>query len=182
MAERKYKKLFSGLIDVCYSQFYIESEDPDDSDSCEEQFQGQNNGLCGAATPERIFFTARPKDSVIDLDINLYTENPEINDEYTDIVEVSFRPGEEPVFLCQWAHEEVYPLNLENIDYRVRYSIVGLDNDYDYDEDDDEYFQKPVPGQKYLIEIWPQEKSRDQIVKQTSMEAAYWHKEWGSRK
>ncbi|MGH1426691.1 MAG: hypothetical protein ACRBEE_02035 [Arenicella sp.] len=56
-----------------------------------------------------------------------------------------------------------------------------MDNDYDYDQEDDDYFEKPVPGQKYLIEIWPQEKSQDKIIKQTSLEAAYWHKEWGSR-
>ncbi|MGH1426692.1 MAG: hypothetical protein ACRBEE_02040 [Arenicella sp.] len=98
MAELKYKKLFAGLIEVCYSQFYIESEDPDDYDSCEEQFRGQNNGLCGAATPERLFFTARPKDSVIDLEVHLYPTAPELNTEYTDVVEVSFRPGDEPSF------------------------------------------------------------------------------------
>ncbi len=98
VAELKYKKLFAGLIEVCYSQFYIESEDPDDYDSCEEQFRGQNNGLCGAATPERLFFTARPKDSVIDLEVHLYPTAPELNTEYTDVVEVSFRPGDEPSF------------------------------------------------------------------------------------
>ena len=181
MVDEKYEKIFSGDLEVCYSQFYIETEDPDDDQPLEEQFKGQENGLCGAVVPERLFFTARPKDCVISLEIHLYNKIPPVKNEYTDIVEVSFRSGEEPVFLCQWAHEEEFPLNLPSGDYRVRYCIVGLDKDYDYDEEDEEYFSKPVPGQKYLIQMWPQELGQDKILKQETEEAKYWHNTYCSK-
>jgi hypothetical protein len=179
MIDEKYEELFSGNLEICYSQFYIEPEDPEDEESMEEQFRGQVNGLCGATVPERLFFTARPKDAVISIDVLLYKGCPPLSSNYSDIVEVSFKRGKEPVYLCQWAHEEEFLLNLAPGNYRVRYCIEGLDKDYDYDVEDDDYFEMPVPGQKYLIQIWPQNLEQDKIVKQGSEESAYWHNTHG---
>ncbi len=172
-----FKVLFSNNIDISYSQFYIEIEDPDDSLLPSDPSDNQINGLCGAAQKGRLFFTARPKDGAIDLEIQLHEKEPDIEIQYEEIVEVSFTRDKEETFLCEWAHEEEHLLELPRGEYRVRYSVIGLDKDYDYDdmdEDEDEPY-KPISGQKYLIQFWPCKFKQDAIIKQTTKEAEYWH-------
>ncbi len=175
MTASNFETLFSGNIDIYFSQFSIESEEPDDSVRLPDVHAGQVNGLCGAAQPERLFFTARPKDAAIELQIQLWPCEPPIDSTYGDIVEVPFTRGVEPVLLCQWAHEEVFPLTLPPGEYRVRYSIDGLDKDYPEDCDKEGY-EKPIPGQRYLVQFWAHPNEGDSIIKQTTEEAAYWHK------
>ncbi|MEO0423015.1 MAG: hypothetical protein AAF184_11800 [Pseudomonadota bacterium] len=166
------KTLFSGRIDIEFSQFYIEAEDEySDIDSA---FANQVNGLCGAAQPGSLFFTARPKDAVIALEVVLFSTEPPIDSSYSEIVEVSFCRDSQPVLLCQWAHEDTYPLDLPAGPYRVRYCIDGLEKEYD-EGVVWEHERIPIPGQRYLIQFWPGHHKPDTILQQTSDQAAYWH-------
>lgn len=174
-----YKDIFAGLIDVCNGQFYLGLDNSENHLSREEFFRWQNNGLCGAAIQGGMLFMANPKVAVIYLKIHLCEIKPRIKAKYTDIVEVSFRASEESIFLL--SREEMYSLWLPNNDYRIRYSIVGLDNKYDCEQESEDCFSNPVHGQQYLIEVWPQEKSQGNIIKQASLEAAYWHKKLDSK-
>ncbi|PSV27932.1 hypothetical protein [Photobacterium sp. GB-56] len=175
----KQQTLFSDNIFVSYSQFYIECEDPDDSLLPSNPFHKQQNGLCGAAQSERLFFTAAPTDSLINLEIELLDSKPEVDENFDEIVEVSFTRGAKDILLCEWAHEEEYPLNIPEGIYRVRYNIKGFELDYDYENieepEDDEELLPPLDGQKYLIQFWPSDFKSDQILKKTSEYAAYWH-------
>lgn len=160
--DRVYKEIFVALINVRRGQFYLGSDFPEKYYPCEKHFRGQNNRLCGAAFPGCLLFTASPKDSVIPIEIHLCDTKPKVKSKYTDIVEVSFRRPEEGNVVL-WAHEERHSLYISNGDYslyRVRYSIVGLDNQYDYMDEgaytDEGDFFDPVSGQKYLIEMWPE--------------------------
>ncbi|MGH1461113.1 MAG: hypothetical protein ACRBB6_03665 [Neptuniibacter sp.] len=175
----KHRTLFSDNIFVSYSQFYIECEDPDDSLLPSNPFHKQQNGLCGASQNERLFFTAAPKDSLISLDVELLEEEPLLDDNFDEVVEVSFKRGAENILLCEWAHEEEHPLDIPEGEYRVRYNIKGFDLDYDYENmeepgDDDELLP-PLESQKYLIQFWPSPFRGDKIIKKSSDSAAYWH-------
>ncbi len=172
------KLLYSNNIFVSYSQFYIECEDPDDSLYPSDPFYKQVNGLCGAAQAGRLFFTARPKDALIKLDIELLTDEPAIDNQFDEIVEVSFKRESEDVYLCEWAHEEECLLEILEDEYRVRYSVKGFDLDYDYEnmeEPEGDELPPPLQGQKYLIQLWPCSHKNDQIIKKTTEHAAYWH-------
>ncbi|MCB1589356.1 MAG: hypothetical protein KDI56_10685 [Xanthomonadales bacterium] len=163
--------LFSGEIGVSFSHFSIETDAPVERHSIGE-FSGQKNGLLGAAREGRLLFTARPKDATIDLEIQYFRSRPEVDKRYDKIVEASFERPDEPVFLCQWAHEVVYPLDLPPGEYRVRYCVKGLGLEYG---EDDIIAQSTIPGQGYLVQFWPEEPSEDRIVRQSSAEAKYWH-------
>ncbi len=174
------KVLFSGNIGIDYSQFYIETsyeeEDDDDYLFSESAFENQKNGICGASLQGKIFFVASIQYGVITIEVELYSIEPPIGESYEEIVEVSFVCGDKPVFLCEWAHEKTYELALPKGIYRVRYCIKGMDKN-DTDADDGEI---PIPGQLNLIQFWLAEPMDDEIIKQTSGNAGYWHKEWGS--
>lgn len=177
MKDAEVINLFAGEIFISYSQFYIEPEDPKDNKSLEDQFFEQENGLCGASVEGRLFFTARPTDSHISLTIDLFKKAPKIHREYKDIVEVSFRCGQDPVFLCHWGHEIEYHLNIPSGDYRVRYCINDIDMEYDPStEDEDDDCSNPVPGQEYLIQIWPQNLTADKILQTETTGGRYWHR------
>ncbi len=172
------KSLYSGKLNIEYGQFYIDLPEPDDDDDFldpEEAFSDQANGVCGAAQAGKIFFVTGIQNGVIAIDVELHSSEPPLDQSYEDIVEVSFERGKSPVSLCEWACEETYQLNLEQGVYRVRYHILGMDKDYDEEDD----WEAPVSGQRYLVQIWNAPAQKDAIVKQTSENAAYWHRTWG---
>lgn len=173
------KKIFCGNIFTNYSEFTIECDDPDDSLLEKGGYANQENGLCGCSATGRLFFTAEPKDSLIKLEIELNNEEPSIDNSFDEIVEVSFVKGEQDIFLCEWAHEEMHQLEIPVGQYRVRYNIKGFDLDYDYEnmkEPENDEPLPPLPGQTYLIQFWPSAKhDADKIIKQTSKSADYWH-------
>ncbi len=182
MTDLDIKELYSGNIAIEYGQFYIDVPDSDDEDEDdyldpEGAFEGQENGICGAAQTGKLFFVTGIQNGTASIKIELYPSEPSVDQIYDEIVEVSYKRGKTSVALCEWACEETYPLELPEGDYRVRYCIVAMGNDYDDDGD----WEAPVPGQKHLIQIWPAEKPTDKIIKNTSDTASYWHKEWGSQ-
>lgn len=182
MTEGEMAILYSGNIGIDYGQFYIdialddEDEDDDNYLDPEEAFDGQKNGICGAAQAGKLFFVTGIQGGVIAIDVEFHRGEPAIDDSYSEIVEVSFRRGETPVSLCEWGHEQTHRLDLPEGELRVRYCIDGMDKDYDEEAD----YEAPIPGQRHLVQIWKSEPEADSIVKHTSDNAAYWHREWGS--
>lgn len=175
--------LFSGSLAIEYGQFYIsiDGDEIEDLDAA-ESFNNQENGLCGAAKKELIFFVTGIQNGVISVDVDLYDTPPNIDDSFDEIVEVSVVRGEKPLLLSEWAWEESHELQLPKGNYRLRYCIAGMDKEYDdeSEEDNHEYWESPLPGQRHLIQMWPSEKADDKVLKQTTENASYWHSEWGS--
>nr|WP_086937574.1 hypothetical protein [Thaumasiovibrio occultus] len=176
MTVQDVKTLYAGEINIEYGQFYIDAEDVEFDDVIEpaEIFVGQENGLCGAAQAGKLFFVTGLQNGVIDVEVALYAAEPDINEDYEEIVEVAFQCGELPVALCEWGWEEVYPLDLPKGQYGVRYCVIAMDADYDDDDEDD----APIDGQKHLIQLWPSQNTQEKIVKVTSEMASYWHQAW----
>lgn len=184
------KKLFGGNLAIEYGQFYIDvaasDEDEFDEDHLEPDsaFDGQENGLCGASQSGKLFFVTGIQNGVIKIDCEFHDSEPSLEESYGEAVEVSFEVGDKSVSLCEWGHEETHLLALNKGQYRVRYLIQGMDKDYDDEnsDDDDSYWELPLEGQAHLVQIWKAENKNDAILRQTTENALYWHREWGNMK
>ncbi len=180
MNEETIKKLYSGNLGIEYGQFYIDVAEPDEDDylNPDEAFEKQENGICGSAQSGKIFFVTGIQNGTIVIDVELHSSAPPFDQSFEEIVEVPFQRGKTPVSLCEWACEETHALDLPSGNYRVRYCIDGMGKDYEDDGD----WEAPVPNQRHLIQIWNATEAKDKVVKCTSETAAYWHKEWGSKR
>lgn len=180
------KELFNGDLAIVYGQFYIDiaatdhDEPEDDYLEPDSAFTGQSNGICGAAQEGKLFFVTGIKDGAIDISCEYHESAPVVDNSYDEIVEASLEVGDVRLSLCEWGHENTHDLDLPKGQYRVRYLARGMDEDYDDDSDDEEYWEKPLPGQHHLVQIWPAELEKDSVLKVTSDNAKYWHREWGN--
>lgn len=110
----------------------------------------------------------------IEIDVELYSSQPPLDESFEEIVEIFFQRGMDFVSLCEWACEETHKFELPAGDYRVRYCIDGMDKEHV----DDENWDDPIPGQRHLIQFWTAVQAKDSIIRQTSESAAYWHSAW----
>jgi hypothetical protein len=163
--------LFDGELHVHYGQFYIESRIDDFFGDLTEALGGQANGLCGAAVPGFLYLITGLHTGNVHLTVELLDAAPPVGDGWEDVVEVSFRPETAKVVLVQWAGEASWPLALAPLSYRVRYSVSGMDQAHAQDTRMDE---DPALD-RYLLQLWPAPAAPDEIIRQTSEGAAYWH-------
>ncbi|MBP2330328.1 hypothetical protein JOF56_010713 [Kibdelosporangium banguiense] len=162
------RTLFEGDVWVHYGQIYVETAE--EFPGLTECFAGQRNGLCGAAVPGHLFLITGLHTGEVAFAVEVHESVPALDESWQDVVEVSFRPEGEAA-LVQWAGENSWPLDLAETDYRVRYCGKGMDqaNRKDTVLDDE-----PVID-RYLLQFWPAPPAPDQVVRQTSEVAAYWH-------
>ncbi len=71
----------------------------------------------------------------------------------------------------EWGGQAAYPLPLPAADYWVRYCARGMQHGSDLDTSQD----PDRPADSYSLTFWPAPPAPDQVVKQTSDIAAYWH-------
>ncbi|MBA4502707.1 hypothetical protein [Marinobacterium marinum] len=171
------RTLFSDNISLFYGQFYIDILDMDDSDhfDMDSAFKYQANGLCGTAHEGKLFFVAGPQDGTAKITIELHDSEPVLNSDCQNVVEGNFSALSDRLYLCEWAHENTFLLNLPCDHYIVRYSIRHMDRDYDEQDD----WDLPVDGQEYIIQFWPGHLDTDRIVRADSDMGQYWHRELG---
>jgi len=139
-------------------------------------FAGQANGLAGAATPGGVFLITGLHTGHVPITVELHDRAPALDEKWEEIVEVSFRPLGQ-MSLTEWAGQASYELDIEQVDLRVRYCALGMDEAGDQDTRlDDE------PGyDRYLLQLWPAPQAPDTVVKQTSEQAAYWHTAYAAK-
>ncbi|WP_203589995.1 hypothetical protein [Streptomyces sp. SID13031] len=149
---------------VSYAQIYVESTETwADLHEC---FGGQQNGLCGAAIGGRLWLITGLHTGEVGFTVELHDDEPPVDEEWEEVVEASYRP-EGPTALNGWGGHGYWPLDLELIDYRVRYSAWGMEAS--------EQSAGPMDGERYLVQFWPAPRAPDRVVRQTSAQAAYWH-------
>ncbi|CAM2801087.1 hypothetical protein SAXI111661_02295 [Saccharomonospora xinjiangensis] len=166
--------VLDGPVYVHYGQFYVESgTEHADMEKC---FAGQENGLCGAASPGVLFCVTGLHTGSVRLTVEVCDGEPELDDRWEDVVEVSFRPSG-AAQVTGWCGEWGHDLDLAECDYRVRYSARDMDaggqRDTSRDDEDDDCEDCTVDA--YLLQFWPAPKADDVVVRQTSDTAAYWH-------
>jgi hypothetical protein len=140
-------------------------------------FAGQVNGLVGAAFEEGMYVNLARRSGGSPVRIELHEDASTLDPEqWEDVVEVSISvpPGEQPNWIT-WAGETGDPLELPAGTYRVRVSARGRDAGRDQ-----EFAAGAVDS--YLLELWPAQSQPDAIVRTTSADAAYWHREVGTRR
>lgn len=91
------KVLFSGTLGIEYGQFYIDVADDEDEDDDyldpSEAFQGQENGICGAAQAGKLFFVTGIQNGTIAIRVELHAAEPPIDRSYEEVVEVPLQIG-----------------------------------------------------------------------------------------
>ncbi|MGY5106993.1 hypothetical protein ACWC19_41810, partial [Streptomyces sp. 900105245] len=121
-----------GEIHVHYGQAYVES-DPDSAPEMQETFAGQRSGLCGAAVPGYLFLITGLHTGDVGFTVEVHEREPDLDQSWEDVVEVSFRPASARTCLTQWAGEAAWELGLDPVDHRVRYCAYGMDAGSDLD-------------------------------------------------
>ncbi|WP_208720128.1 hypothetical protein [Amycolatopsis circi] len=161
--------LMSGEAPVSYAQIYVQSGPglPD----LAESFGGQRNGLCGGAVPGALSLITGRNAGRVGFRVETHDEAPPLDESWEEIVEVSFRPAGE-VSLVAWGGAAVWPLDLDAIGYRVRYSGTRMEEARRLGIPEGEVFEPD----RYLLQFWPGPPEPDRVVKQTSKTAAYQHR------
>lgn len=163
-------RIFEGLLHVHYGQAYIESAESEGAE-LEDCFRGQINGLCGATFPGTLFLITGLHTGYVHFTLDVLDVPPEIEGVWEEIVEVSFTPVSEQTILCEWGGAAVFTFPLLQAPYRVRYCARDMDRGHELDTlvDND-------PVDSYALMFWLAEVAPDEIVKQTSQSADYWHR------
>ncbi|MEV7416526.1 hypothetical protein [Streptomyces sp. NPDC089919] len=146
--------------------------DPDDEvPEMAEAFAGQSGGLCGAAVPGALWLITGLHTGHVGFVVEVHDEEPPLDTEWEDVVEVSFRPVSERTSLVEWSGEDVGDLDLAQTDYRVRYCAQRMDEGGQLDT---RMAEEPEVD-RYLLQFWPAPPRADLVVRQTAQDAAYWH-------
>jgi len=163
-------EVFAGPLWVHYGQAYVLVGDGDSSD-LDDCFRGQVNGLCGTASSGVMFLLTGLHTGQVGFTIEVSESPPEVDSSWEEIVEAPFLVSDLPVALYEWGESSGQPLPLATGQYRARYSARNMQagNDQDTSVDDETIIDE------YRLQFWPAPAVPDQVIRQTSSIAAYWH-------
>jgi hypothetical protein len=169
--------IFDRLVETDYGQFDLIWGDSFGFDGDFDRFfDGQVNGLAGAASGEGLYLNLARRSGGSPLQIVLSDTEPPLREDWEDVVEVSISvPDDAQPKWSTWAGEDNGPIPILPGSYRVRVNARGRDSGRD-----GEFADGPVDW--YLIEVWPAPSVPDAILRTTTADAAYWHSEVGSRR
>jgi hypothetical protein len=163
-------RIFDGCLYVHYGQAYVLSNALETSE-LPDCFQGQANGLCGAAISDTLFLITGLHTGHVRLSVDVLDTPPLLDQIWEEIVEVPFMINGERTSLYNWNGECVCEIPLSTGTYRVRYCARNMDRGKEVDTilDDEE------PIDFYNLAFWPADLLPDVVLKQTAEIAAYWH-------
>ncbi|MFI6985289.1 hypothetical protein ACIBSV_42915 [Embleya sp. NPDC050154] len=165
------RTVFEGCVHVAYMQMYIDSRA-----NCvpirDDPRAGQVNGLCAAAVEGYLSLTTGMHTGCVGLTIEVHDTAPVVDGRWEDVVEAPFTPQTRTVWLTQWEGGIACEFELDPVDHRVRYCAVGMDEANAHGV----VFDGEPPVDRYLLQFWPAPAEPDRVVRQTSDQAAYWHK------
>ena len=169
--------IFDGVVDTDYGQLdLVWHADGGFDGDWDRFFDGQVNGLAGAASGDAVYVNLARRSGGSSVRIVRHDAEPAISPTAEDVVEVSVTiPSGADVVWSSWGSESSGPLSLAPNTYRVRVSAWGRDAGRD-----GELADGLVDW--YVIDLWHAAPRPDEIVRTTSADAAYWHEEIGSRR
>ncbi|QYN41133.1 hypothetical protein K1T35_48210 (plasmid) [Pseudonocardia sp. DSM 110487] len=165
--------VFEGEVPACYWTFYLFSSDDEAGLDPELAFAGQRNGLCGAGASGALTLRSGVHSGRVGLTVEQLPEPPPADPRWDDIVEVPFQPDGTTAEIIDWDGVVHARFTLEPVPYRVRYCAAGLDAGFAADTrlDGDPELDR------IALQFWPAPPRPDEIIKQTSETAGYWHAE-----
>ncbi len=169
-------ELFDGVVETDYGQFdlYWSSDYLGYDGSDDRYFAGQANGLVGSGDPGGVYVNLARRSGGSSVRIVLRDIEPQLTEEWEDIVEVStIVPEDAQPGWGTWAGESGGRLEIPPGGYRLRVSARGRDAG----RGDGEFANEVVDS--YLLELWPAPAAEDQIVRTGSKDARYWHRQRG---
>ena len=164
------KLLFEGKLSVSYSQLYLRGSDDDDPAEFTIPFVAQANGLCGVAVDGFACLMTGTHTGEIDMRVELHDAAPPIDAEWQEVVEASFTPWVTPAVLVGLMGGSAARLELECVDYRMRYCASGMD------EGNRIQPQRAAVPERYLLQFWAAPPAWDCVLRETSSTAGSWHR------
>ncbi|MDI6105333.1 hypothetical protein QLQ12_42805 [Actinoplanes sp. NEAU-A12] len=137
----------------------------------EKAFRGLTNGICGAAVPGFLLLGTGLRHGDVGLRFELHDAEPALDDEWEDVVEVSWASIAPNLLVRGPDDVDPEPVALPRGDYRVRFCGVGMQEGFDEESSDGE-----PPLDRYLLAFWPAPAAGDRIVRTTSAVAARHHR------
>lgn len=164
--------LFDGDIHVHYGFLVLERGDRDDRvlEDLLAARGGQSNGLCGARFPHHLVMATGLHTGGVPVRVERHDGAPVLDDRWEDVVEVPFDVADDEYALVGFdggAALTGLPLG----SCRARWSAKGMDAAHRQDTRLD---GEPAPD-RYLLQVWPAPPAPDDVLRQGSEQAAYWH-------
>lgn len=163
--------LFDDELYVHYRQFYVESRDDGIFEEPSLASGGQVNGLCGAAVPGFLFLTT-----------GLHTGNVKLTVELLDAPRRSAtsgrtssrcRSGPSPA-RCPCCSGRANGLATGSRTDRLPGAVLRACGMGQAQEQDNRFGDDPLLD-RYLLQLWPAPEGPDEVLRQTSASAGYWH-------
>jgi hypothetical protein len=142
----------------------VSGDDQDGAGYDDEPWADESNGLCGAGVPGVLVLKIGTHTGWVPFLVELHDAPPAVDDSWDEIVEVSFTSDAQATLIGLDGDPVAFDLPRGN--YRVRYSIRGMDEADTVEE----------PPDRYLLQFWPGAPAPGRIMKQTGEQAAYWHR------
>lgn len=177
-AEAVERVLLDQVIQTDYGQLdLVWGEDGVFDGDFDRSYQGQVNGLVGAANPQGVHVNLARRSGGSPVRIVLLNKPPGNDDgQWEDVVEVSITlPEGHTMVLSTWADENTGPIDLPPGSYRLRVSAKGRDEGHL-----GEFAEGTVDD--YLLQLWPAPRKPDAILRTGSDDARYWHQSVGNRR
>lgn len=163
--------IFDGSLNVSHHSASLESDETGFM-GWEGSLQGQVNGLCGAAVSGFLSFATGLHSGSVGFRVELHDSQPELDPQWEDVVEVSYLPSTPEIALNGLLGDNAFRTEIPVRQYRLRYSGKNLDAAREVDST---MTGDPIVD-RFLIQMWPDDGPRqDEILKQTSSFADYWH-------
>jgi hypothetical protein len=143
----------------------------------DRSYQGQVNGLVGAALPKGVHVNLARRSGGSPVRMVLLDAHAGSDDgQWEDVVEVSITlPEGHKVALSTWAGENTGTIDIPPGSYRLRVSAKGRDEGHA-----GEFAEGTVDD--YLLQLWTAPWQPDAILRTGSDDARDWHQEVGSRR
>lgn len=149
-------------IAIEYGQFYLMPKSRVEID-IHTAMAGQENSICGAGDEGALVFLTASQAGLVPVSLVVLDHEPEIADQWQDIVEVSLQVTSSRNVLREWGGGKSYAVALPADTYRVRYLCRNCDSALNNS------FAQSGPGEsapdEYRIEMWPSPLSKDRVVK-----------------
>jgi len=172
-------EVFFGQVFCHYHSAVFEPVVPPNERLDDDCWRGQRNGLCGTAVPAYISFTFGRHTGHVNLRILRSEVPPELDPKWEEVVECPFQIDRTVDLVVKDFNGDPYgsPITFQPGNYRVRYCALSFGPEEPCPTGQSHASESAEEPEDYELTIWPSTVLlRDEVVRVTSAEAAFWHK------